>query len=31
MTIHFLNDLSYLKAKAEYDKEQMKKVNGKKY
>jgi len=31
MTIQFLNDLSYLKAKAEYDKEQIKKSYGKKY
>jgi len=29
MTIQFLNDLSYLKAKAENDKEQLKKVYGK--
>jgi hypothetical protein len=31
MTIQFLNDLSYLKAKAEYDKEQIKKSYGKKH
>jgi hypothetical protein len=29
MTIQFLNDLSYLKAKAEHDKAQLKKVYGK--
>ncbi len=29
-TIQFLNDLSYLKSKAEFDKEQMKKIYGKK-
>ena len=28
-TIQFLNDLAYLKAKAEHDKEQLKKVYGK--
>jgi hypothetical protein len=29
MTIQFLNDLSYLKAKGEHDKAQLKKVYGK--